>query len=454
MRITCVCALMLNGAFSAVSQGTEPELSYRRSSLSMIMVESAQLPNGEKVAAAYAEFPFPDKYNNHGIGIESFNPSKYVITDVERIAAGGKKSSAMGKAFAQAGSESLKAATGDIVDVDTLGKDVPLQIQKFIEDKQLAKMIVAKWFNRSQDGSFNYDLIKERGLYSASEEDKELANASASAEDYLFDMELIGNTFVVFNRLKFSPNEPVARMIRDEALIGANKLTSELLRAGAVKTAEAVYEKTKEGYTVLAKTWLYQLHWNDTIAQNFKSYFLSGNIDPAVAWDTTTMFKLNLIGDETASSIVTFSFKEKRSEDQIIKLSVNRNVDAVLAKLQKKYVVFRPVTPIASVGPVTARIGLKEGLEPGQSFEILESKRDPKTGRFQYASVGSVTVDKKLPIWDNRYKEPIDVEALVEAALSGEQLTMEENVNEGPEYTTFSGGKKAIQGMHFIRLKK
>jgi hypothetical protein len=447
-------ALLLVATFNSMAQDAEPELKYRRSSLCMIMVESASLPNSEKVAAAYAKHPFPDKYNEHGVGLESFDPTVYAITDDDRIAAGGKKSSAIGNAFAQAGAESLKSATGDIVDIDTLAKDVPLQIQKFIEEKQIAKHIVGRWFNRTEDGKFDYNLIKERGLYSASEEDKELANTTASAEDYLFDKELIGNTFVVFNRLKFNPNEPAARLIRDQALEVANKITVELARQGAVKAAEALYEKTKEGYTVFTKTWLYQLDWNDTIAQKFDSYFLSGNTDPIATWDSTNLFKLKLIGDEVSSSIVTFSFKEKRSEDQIIELSVNRNVDAVLAKLQKKYVVFRPVTPIASVGPVTARIGLKEGLEPGQTFEILESTRDAKTGRFSYSSVGSVQVDKKFPVWDNRYKEPVDIEALVEAALAGEEQVINEEIEPTPEYTTFKGGKKAIQGMHFLRLKK
>lgn len=432
------------------------EVVYRRSSLCMIMVESAKLPNSEKVAAAYAKHPFPDKYNQHGVGIGSFDPTVYTVTDEDRIASGGKKSSAVGKAFGQAGAASLKSATGDIVDVDTLAKDVPLQIEKFIEDKQLAKKLVAEWFNRQDSGRIDYELIKERGLYSANEESKEQAESTASAEDEIFKdrNEIIGNTFVVFNRLKFNPNEPIARMIRDQAILTANEITSEMVRQGAIKTAETLYEKTKEGYTANNTTWLYQLQWNDTVAEKFDSYFLNENIDRVAAWDTTTLFKLKLVGVETVSSVVGFSLKKKRTDDQIIELSVRRSIDAALAKLQKQYVVFRTINPVSSVNPVTARIGLKDGVEPGQTFEILEYSNDPKTGRQVSKTIGTVTVDKKFPIWDNRYQEPIDIEAIVEAALAGEEPDLPEEESNGPEYTTFSGGKKVEQGMHFLRLKK
>ena len=80
-----------------------------------------------------------------------------------------------------------------------------------------------------------------------------------------------------------------------------------------------------------------------------------------------------------------------------------RNIDNVFAKLQKKYVVFRPVTPISSVGPITAMIGLKEGLEPGDKFEILKSTKDPKTGKISYVAFASAKVDKDFPIFDNLY---------------------------------------------------
>ena len=105
---------------------------------------------------------------------------------------------------------------------------------------------------------------------------------------------------------------------------------------------------------------------------------------------------------------------------------------------------FRPVTPISSVGPITAMIGLKEGLEPGDKFEILKSTTDPKTGKKSYVAFASAKVDKDFPIFDNLY------------IPTGEQKTDEAgNPVTGPGFTTFSGGdKKVMAGAHFLRLIK
>jgi hypothetical protein len=89
-------------------------------------------------------------------------------------------------------------------------------------------------------------------------------------------------------------------------------------------------------------------------------------------------------------------------------------------------------------------IGLKEGLEPGDKFEILKSTKDPKTGRISYVAFASAKVDKDFPIFDNLY------------IPTGEQKTDEAgNPVTGPGFTTFSGGdKKVMAGAHFLRLIK
>jgi hypothetical protein len=408
------------------------ELKYRRSSLHMVLLESETFPKKDLVLKAYNSKPFPEKYNNHSLESKSFDPKKYIITPKEREEAG-KKSSKLGKMAGKAVSES----SGGVV--DSLAKDIPLQIEKYIKDKQIAKQLVKKWFNVKADGKPDYELIKERGMYAISDAEK----SAAGDIDFTTDYELVGNTFVIFNKLIFVENEPVARQVRDVAYETAKAQTNEMLRTKGIEAADKIYEKTKEGYSVWTTSWLYQLEWNEAVVEKFKSYFLNESINPVKAWDTTSLFNLKFVGTEKVQSLVTFSLKEKRTEEQIINLSVNRNIDKVFSSLQRNYEVFRPVTPINSVGPITAMIGLKEGLEPGDSFDILESKKDKVTGAYKWVSIGSASVDKKLPIYDNRFgaqEEP----ALDEKGNPITKVT----------FTTFSGGKEAMKGMHFLRLKK
>ncbi|MFA5196753.1 MAG: hypothetical protein WC401_13225, partial [Bacteroidales bacterium] len=55
---------------------------------------------------------------------------------------------------------------------------------------------------------------------------------------------------------------------------------------------------------------------------------------------------------------------------------------------------------LLTTDPVTAKIGKKEGLEPGDKFDVLEQTID-ENGKTVYKKVGVVKVDKT--VWDNRY---------------------------------------------------
>lgn len=416
----------------ATLEAIEPD--YRRSSLHTILLESQDFPNKETVLKAYYNAKFPDNYNNHNIGEKTFKYSDYKLTEQERIDAEVNKTGA-GKAIASLGSN----LTAGIM--DSLAADYPIIIDKYLKDKQIAKKMVAKWFNRQEDGTFDTKLIAKRGQYDASALKVSEANNSARGTNMLSDagMELIDKTFLTVSRVNFVSNEIVAKAIYLAALEAAKELP--MGQGLANKAAEKVYNKTKEGYSVWTTTYLYKLKWNDSIESAFyKDLWIDEeNFDAAkkTAFDNSELFELEFIGDEKSTSLVTFSLK-KRTEKQIISLSTVRNVDAVYAKLQKKYDVFKPMVPLLTGRPITAKIGMKEGLEGGEKFEVLEVVQDPDTGLSSYERVGTVKVDKKS-IWDNRYNLADGEEALDEDSAL--------------DRTTFKGGKKYLPGMLIRQIK-
>ena len=75
---------------------------------------------------------------------------------------------------------------------------------------------------------------------------------------------------------------------------------------------------------------------------------------------------------------------------------------------------FKPKTPLAQVenkGKLcTAKIGLKEGLEGGEKFSVLEQFTN-KEGLTEYKKIGTIKVDKNK-VWDNQFyaSEPPAVE--------------------------------------------
>jgi len=395
-----LCSSML---FAQENQKDMKDTKYRRSSLHTILIESSNFPKKDQVISAYYGAPFPDKYDNHNIGAKSFNPTKY--------------------------------------STDTIESKTPEIIEKYFKDEQIAKKLVAKWFNRQADGNFDYNLIGERGAFNASFLDVKTAAASSDGKSLLSTagFELINNTFVVVSSMKFVENEPIARGIRDAAILAAQK-SPGLVRMGIEKAAEIAYNKGKEGYSVW--TTLYKLKWTPEVEAVFYQDMYGDKEDkkmtPArkAAFDKNTdLFQMEFVGSQKATTLVTFSLKEKRTEDQIINLSVTRNIDKVFAKLQKNYDVFKPKVPLYTGEPITAKIGLKEGLEDGDKFEVLEAVMDQKTGKIEYKSIGTIKVDGDK-IWDNRFN--LGDEAPVEGAV---------------DRTTFKGGKKFYPGLLIRQIK-
>ena len=426
---------------------------YRRSSLTMVLIENENLGKHKQlVTDAYYSKPFPEKYNNHLISDKVFSTAAMKLTTNDYLDAGFYKDTLKSmKEFLSALKKPLnplRYVTPDsskAVQEPNQKEIINIYIQKYINEKKLAKQTVATWFDRKPNGDMSWDVIKERGMYSASAEAKDAASSTSSAVDYLMDFELISNTYTLFNKMEFFPNEPVARVIRDAAKQEVTaKLAGkpEILLAKAMQGIDAVYEKTKEGYTVICNTYLYQLEWSDSIAKLTNLYFFSDNSDAnkQQIWDTTSLFKMKFVGKTTTTSLVTFKIGEKRTEEQIIDLQVKRTIDNALSKLQKEYVQFRPVAPVVSIDPITAQIGLKEGVEPGQKYEILEQGFN-ELGFPVWKSVGSASVSKKVPIWDNT----IGAEVVLDA--TGNPVSTVAS-------TTFSGGKKAQVGLSFIRLIK
>lgn len=423
---------MFHGILSAQATLEAVDMDYRRSSLHTILMETDDFPNKDVVLEAYRGAEFPDNYNDHSIGERTFNFNDYKLTEEERINAEVNKSGA-GKMLSSLGSD----LTSGIL--DSLAGDYPIVIDKYLKQNEVAKKMVAKWFNRQEDGSFNTELVEKRGLYDASALKTSEANMSTKGSSLLRDAgeELIDKTFLTVSRVNFVSNEPVAKLIYVAALEASKELP--MGQSLAAKAAEKVYDKTKEGYSVWTTTYLYQLKWNDSIQAIFYNNLWinknSSDADKIAAFDKTDLFELEFVGEEKSTSLVTFTLK-KRTEEEIISLATVRNVDNVYAKLQKKYEVFQPMVPLLTGYPITAKIGMKEGLEGGEKFEVLMPESDPDTGFLTYKKVGTIKVDKKS-VWDNRYN------------LSDE----EESSDSALDRTTFKGGKDYAPGMLIRQIK-
>lgn len=387
-------------------------IKYRRSSLHTMIIEDAKLPQKDLIVTTFNEAPFPDKYNDHTIGEKSFDLATYESLLPQEEADGKKKKD----------------------------KDFSPAITKYFEDNKIANKIISKWYSQGADGAFDMALIQERGVYDASSQDIAKAGSMERGVDMLKDagLELISNTFVVVNYSKFVSNEEAAKVVYDIAVARANKMGE--LGKSIKDVADAVYEKARQGYSVWTTAYLYQLEWNDSIEAVFymDMWMDKTSVDPAKKelFEKSDLFQLKLLGHQKASALITGMGANAENETMIIKNATLKSINSVYNKLQRKFEAFRTKTPLVSADPLGAKIGLKEGLEGGDKYEVLMQEYG-KDGKLTYKRKGVIKVDKKN-IWDNRYaagEEPLDDE--------GNPVKPENDI----EFTHFKGGKGFFPGM-------
>jgi hypothetical protein len=359
---------LLLSIFLGTAQETSPdELKYRRSSLYTVMIETPNLPYANEIKEYFANSPMPDKFNDHNLG-------KRVYIDGE-LPLGGYASG----------------------------------IQQNVLD-QIARDMVAKWFNRSEKGGFNMDLVGQRGSYDASAMDITTARASKRGLDMLADAgeELIGKTFVLVNQFKYTDKAEVAQKAKGwlDALgtigdyAGIPNASTYTTIAGAGATVAG------KGYVVRTTAYLYQLVWDEATAATFYNEYWADDqtITPEKkqAFDQSTIFKLRYVGSDNSWADVQSTIFTNKSEVQLVERATTKAIDEVIVKLQKNHDEFKTKTPLFTGEPITAKIGLKEGLTEKSTFEVIEQQID-QNGRTKYVSVGTVRVDKSYSIWDNRF---------------------------------------------------
>jgi hypothetical protein len=381
------------------AQKINEDVIYRRSSLYTLMISEPNRQYAQEIQNTFINASLPDKFNNHLL------PARKIPNAV----------------------------------IGRVKKEKKISIQQanisnYLKKNEIAKQLVAKWFNRSPQGFFDVQLLAERGMYNASDMDVALAKSSKRGMALLADAgeELIKNTFVIVNDFDYISKEEVAN--KTKAGISLLKDIAEMADVDMdTETADELLTTFGKGYVIRTFSYLYRLDWNDSVAAVFyEEYWMDkDNLDAArkAAFDNSDIFKLKFVGYEIAWADLQSTSYTKKSEEELIRIATIRAMDAVIAKLQRKYEVFRTKTPLYSVDPIAAKIGLKEGLEKGDRFEVLEQVMD-NDGRTRYKRRGIIKVDKDH-IWDNRFMADEDPD----------------NQDSQLDFTVFKGNGKFYKGM-------
>ncbi|MBR2204209.1 MAG: hypothetical protein IJ914_08510 [Prevotella sp.] len=360
-------ALML----SVTIQAQALESNYRRSSIYSLLVNHTEQKFANEIREAFMQIPVPDKFNDHNLSVKVLN---------------------MDKKLAGANKE----------------RENPV-ITQFLDDNRVASRLVGRWFNRDYfTGQCDMELVKERGLYNATEFDKQLAARSARGMAMLQDAgeELIGNTFVIVNDIRYVDKEQ-----RSKTIGGILRVAGGLAGAFAgvnvsnlVDNVSDMVESVK-GFKVKINTFLYRLDWNEEQATLFyqEQYAAQPDAKKCANFDKARdSYHLTYVGKvESSGGNTSFLGINENEPLVMVRKACQRAIDENVVDLQREYEEFRTKSPLVSVEPLTAYVGMKEGVTAKSRFEVLELV-ELENGKHKYNRVGVIEPINNL-IWDNRF---------------------------------------------------
>ena len=360
LTAVCMCA-----------RAQEPTPDYRRSSIYSVLVNHTDQQFASEIKEAFLQIPVPDKFNDHNLSVK-------VLTMDEKLSGAGKE------------------------------RENPV-ISEFLDKNLVASRLVAKWFDRDVfTGGCDMELVKERGLYNATEFDKQLAARSALGMAMLQDAgeELIGNTFVLVNDIRYVDRNKRAKTA-GLVLKSLGSIASAATGVNVDDLTENVVDMVEsiKGFSVRINTFLYKLEWNDELAALFyqEQYAAVPDEVKKANFDKARgNYKLRYVG-KVESKGGTTSFLGIKEEEPVVMVrkACQRAIDENVVDLQRNYIEFRTKSPLVSVEPLTAFVGMKEGVSPESKFEVLEAV-EMENGAIRYDRVGVIEPIEGL-IWDNRF---------------------------------------------------
>ena len=352
-------------------QAQETDANYRRSSIYSVLVNHTDQQFASEIKEAFLQIPVPDKFNDHNLSVKVLNLDK-----------------------------KLSGASSE--------KENPI-ITEFLDNNKVASRLVGRWFNRDFfTGQCNMELVKERGLYNATEFDKQLASRSARGMAMLQDAgeDLIGNTFVLVNDIRYVDKNKGAKTV-GSILKVFGSIAAAYTGSNIDDLTDNIGDmvETIKGFKVKINTFLYKLEWSDDIATQFYQDQYGAVPDPTKKANFDAArgnYKLKYVG-KVESSGGTTSFLGI-NEDQpvvMVRKACQRAIDENVVDLQRNYEEFRTKSPLVSVEPITAFVGMKEGVTAKSKFEVLEVV-ELENGKHKYNRVGVIQPIENL-IWDNRF---------------------------------------------------
>lgn len=448
-KVILLTALAAVGYVSNVSAQEDPDKYYIRNSLYMIKLDEPCPKEAYKepykiMSATFDTINFAksyERYNDFALTERTLDLTKLpTVTQEEKDAVfkESKLDQSINEILRQQG---LKNALSE--------NEYAARLLKYFTQNKFAPKLIAKWYNKpgTAIGKTNFDdeltTIFELGVKGLSQE----ALSNAKATENLISVakgstnKLLSNTYVCVVRYGYMDAQEAIAIATAVAQIAAGN--NSLGQLG-IKLLTSTLQKKLKGYFVKANAYLFKLDWNQELQNKLELEYWDKKNQAKLMTDPA--FKLTYIGKSSKRAPTSMSLKNSTSLEKLVARGTARATDAAIAALQRDHEEFRPMTSLHVIdGKLAAYIGMKEGVESGDKFnvyEAIQSANDPNV--VEWKEIGTIKAGKE--IWDNRAGAG---EEIADAATDKE----DGKASKVP-YTVFSGKPGKMGEGCMIRLAK
>lgn len=245
-------------------------------------------------------------------------------------------------------------------------KGLQQRIRNQLVKEKYGKKVINSWFDRQDDGFFNLNTFCKRSLYSASDRDIILANASVRGERYLFDLatKLIDRNYILvfhFEDIK-TKEEKYA--------------VSQTLYAN----------RDAKGFEGKVYGFLFKIEFPQTLQEDF---FQKCWIDESTNKDSIDFkkqvyetFSPNIVCD-TILCITSAGLEKSKdgqtgdatSSSKLFQYFVNNSIQGIIDQIEVSKREFQVTAPIVETNPIKMKIGTKEDLLFDQRYYVYEDEK-------------------------------------------------------------------------------
>jgi len=260
----------------------------------------------------------------------------------------------------------------------------PKTIKSTIINNHYPNDIVAKWFDRKDDGTLDMTIIHKRGQYNATDQDALKAQASKLGMAKLKDagQALVNNSHILVLSYKniITMKEHYDKVDKRRRAI-ANK----------TKKKFKPVKRIKNGFMGDVTAYLYKIDFNDSIyGVLYDQLWIYDDDDAATKqkkkelFDKTQFplkFVMKVNGKADGSQYnpgQILAPKVQKTRDELFQQLVSTGGESAIFMIERKYEPFRVKVPVYTRKPIGAKVGLKEGLKFDQRYFVLEYRMNDK----------------------------------------------------------------------------